>query len=187
VTAVRPVTREELLDYQTYGDRRERIRAEVLRIKAPRRIQVGPHLTLLFENRDTVRYQIQEMMRTERIVREDAIRHELDTYNDLLGGPGELGATLLVELEDPAGRAARLAEWRELPGHIYVRLADRSQAFARFDPRQVGEDKLSAVQFLKFACRGMTPTAVGTDFPHLAVETDLTDAQRHALAEDLAD
>ena len=184
---MRRVTRQELLDYQTYGDRRETFRAEVLRIKALRRIHVGPHLTLLFENRDTVLYQIQEMMRIERMVREDAIRHELDTYNELLGGPGELGATLLVEVEDPAVRAVRLAEWRDLPGRIYVRLEDRSQAFARFDPQQVGEDKLSPVQFLKFACGGKTPVAVGTDFPPLAVETRLTDAQRHALAADLRD
>ncbi len=187
MNAVQPVTREELLDYQTYGDRRESLRADVLKIKALRRIHVGPHLTLLFENRDTVRYQIQEMMRIERIVREDAIRHELETYNELLGGPGELGATLLVEMEDPAERALRLAEWRELPAHIYVRFADRSRAFARFDPLRVGEDTLSSVQFLKFACGGKTPAAVGTDFPPLAVEARLTDAQRRALAADLKD
>jgi len=184
---VRPVTRQELLDYQTYGDRRETFRAEVLKIKALRRIHLGPHLTILFENRDTVRYQIQEMMRIEQIVREDTIRHELDTYNELLGGPGELGATLLVELEDSALRAVRLAEWRDLPGRIYVRLGDRSRAFARFDARQVVEDKLSSVQFLKFDCGGKTPVAVGTDFPPLAVEAVLTEAQRRALAADLAD
>jgi hypothetical protein len=76
VTPVRPVTREELLDYQTYGDCRDRIRAEILPIKARRRIRVGPHLMVLLENRDTVRYQIQEMMRAEQIVREDAVRLE---------------------------------------------------------------------------------------------------------------
>jgi len=184
---VRPVTREELLDYQTYGDHRDAIRKEVLKVKAPRRIRVGSHLTFLFENRDTVRYQVQEMLRSERIVREDAIRHELDTYNDLLGGPGELGATLFVEIDDPAERAARLSEWRDLPGRLYLRFEDRSQAFARFERRQVGEDKLSAVQFLKFACGGRTPVAVGTDFPPLAAEARLTEEQRQALARDLAD
>jgi hypothetical protein len=183
---VRPVTRQELLDYQTYGDRREIIRAEVLKIKALRRIHLGPHLTLLFENRDTVRYQIQEMMRIEQIVREGAIRHELDTYNELLGGPGELGATLLVEVEDPAVRALRLAEWRDLPRRIYVRLEEGSQGFARFDARQMDADKLSTVEFLTFACGGKTPVAVGTDFPPLAVEVRLTDGQRAALTEDLA-
>ena len=184
---MKPVSREEILDYQTYGDCRDAVRAAAMAAKDRRRVHVGEHLTFLFENRDTVRYQVQEMMRAEQIVREDAIRHELDTYNELLGGPGELGATLLVEVEDPAVRAVRLAEWRDLPGRIYVRLEDRSQAFARFDPQQVGEDKLSPVQFLKFACGGKTPVAVGTDFPPLAVETRLTDAQRHALAADLRD
>ena len=184
---MRPVTRQELLDYQTYGDRRETFRAEVLRIKALRRIHVGPHLTLLFENRDTVLYQIQEMMRIEQIVREDAIRHELDTYNELLGGPGELGATLLVEVEDPAERAVCLAQWRGLPGRIYLRFEDNSRAYARFDARQAGEDKLSSIQFLKFPCDGRTPLAVGSDYPLLTVEARLTDEQQRALAADLAD
>jgi len=184
---VRPVTREELLDYQTYGERRGAIRAEMLKTKALRRIQVGPHLTVLFENRETVRYQIQEMMRAEQIVREDAIRHELDTYNELLGGPGGLGATLLVVVEEAVERAVRLAEWRDLPGHIYVRFADGSRAFARFDARQVNEEKLSSVQFLNFACAGKTPVAVGTDFEPLAAEVNFTGEQRQALAADLAD
>ncbi len=183
---MRPVSREELLDYQTYGDRRDRIRAEILQVKARRRIPVGSSLTLLFENRDTVRYQIQEMMRAERIVREDAIRHELATYNELLGGPGELGATLLVEIEDPAERALRLAEWRDLPGRLYLRFAERSRAFARFDARQINAQKLSSVQFLMFACGNRMPVAVGTDFPPLTTETHLTDEQRQALVEDLA-
>lgn len=183
---MKPVMREELLDYQTYSDRREAVQAEIFSIKARRRIHVGPHLTMLFENRDTVRYQIQEMMRAERIVREDAIRHELHTYNELLGGPGELSTTLLVVVEDPVERIRRLAEWRDLPGHLYLRFADGSQVFARFDQRQINDEKLSSVQFLTFACGGRVPVAVGTDFPPLAAETHLTDEQRAALAADLA-
>ena len=184
---MQPVTRQELLDYQTYGDRRETIRAAVLKVKALRRIHLGPNLTLLFENRDTVRYQIQEMMRIEQIVREDAIRHELDTYNEILGGPGELGATLLVEVEDPAERAVRLAGWRGLPAHIYLWFGDGSRAFARFDAGQAGEDRISSVQFLKFPCGGRTPLAVGSDHPLLTVEARLTDEQQRALTADLAD
>ena len=182
-----PVELSEIKNIADYELARNTLRPQMMALKDRRRVRVGGHITFLFENRETVLYQIQEMMRIERMVREDTIRHELDTYNELLGGPGELGATLLVEVEDPAVRAVRLAEWRDLPGRIYVRLEDRSQAFARFDPRQVGEDKLSPVQFLKFACGGKTPVAVGTDFPPLAVETRLTDAQRHALAADLRD
>ena len=86
---MKPVLREELLDYVTYAERRDEIRARVLELKRPRRVHVGDELTFLFENRETVRYQVQEMMRVERIVREADILHELQTYNELLGGPGD--------------------------------------------------------------------------------------------------
>ena len=81
----RKVARSELLDYQTYDDQRDGLRDEIMRIKQPRRIHLGDELTFLFENTETIRYQIQEMMRAERIVKEAAIQHELDTYNGLLG------------------------------------------------------------------------------------------------------
>ena len=181
-----PVQRAELLDYQTYADRRDAIRAEILAVKAARRVHLGEHLTFLFENRDTVRYQVLEMMRTEQMVREDAIRHELDTYNELLGGPGELGCTLLVEVTDPAERAVKLAAWVDLPRHLYLRLPDGSKAPARWDERQIDERKLSSVQFLKFDCGGQAPIAVGCDLPGLVAETALRADQRAALAADLA-
>ena len=82
------VRREEILDYQTYAEQREAIRQRVLAIKQPRRVHVGEVLTFLFENTDTVRYQIQEMMRTEQIVKDSAIRHEIETYNERLGDTG---------------------------------------------------------------------------------------------------
>lgn len=182
---MKPVTRDEILDYQTWSDRRPSVLPEVLRVKAERRIHLGRHLTFLFENRDTVRYQIQEMLRTEQLVREDAIRHEIDTYNELLGGQGGLGATLLVEVEDPAERDRRLVEWRDLPGRLYVGFEDGSRAYATFDARQVGEDRLSSVQFLKFDCGGRVPIAIGTDLAALRAEERLTDEQRRALAADL--
>jgi hypothetical protein len=184
---LRPVAREELLDYETYGDRRDELRTRIFATKAARRVHVGPCLTFLFENRETVRYQIQEMMRAERIVREDAIRHEIDTYNELLGGPGELGCTLLVEIDDVGERAVKLAAWTDLPRHLYVRLEDDSRAYARYDERQVDPHKLSSVQYLKFRVDGSTPVAVGTDYPPVAIEIALTQEQRRALVEDLAD
>ena len=85
------VVRSEILDYQTYEDAREAERARIFEVKRPRRIHLGDHLTFLFENHDTIRYQIQEMVRTERIVRESSIREEIDTYNQTLGGSGHLG------------------------------------------------------------------------------------------------
>src|SRR5690606_24919438 len=84
----RKVERSELLDYVTYEEQRAEIRPRMLETKRPRRITVGPYLTFLFENHDTVWYQVQEMMRSERIVKEADIRHELDTYNELLGDEG---------------------------------------------------------------------------------------------------
>src|SRR5262245_51510276 len=99
---MRTVTRGEILDYATYEETREEFRREVLREKARRRIHVGERLTFLFENALTTRYQIQEMVRAERIVKEREIAHEVATYNALLGGPGDLAATLLIEVEDSA-------------------------------------------------------------------------------------
>jgi hypothetical protein len=180
------VRRDEILDWVTYEDVRETFRARVLAAKAPRRVQLGPHLTLLFENPLTVRYQIQEMVRIERIVREADIGHEIDTYNELLGGEGELGCTLLVEIDDPSQRQALLQSWWELPEHVYVRLANGTRVRASFDARQRGDGKLSAVQFLKFAVGNRTPVAVGVDLAGLEHETLLEDATRRALADDLA-
>jgi len=179
------VRREELLDWITWSERRPQVLPTILAAKSVRRVHLGSELTLLFENADTVRYQIQEMMRVERLVRESDIQHELATYNDLLGGPGELAATLLIEIDDPLRRAELLPRWLELPRRIYLVLPDGQRVFARVDERQIDTERLSAVQYLRFDMRGQTPHAVGTDFPELALEVPLAEAQRAALAEDL--
>jgi hypothetical protein len=183
---MRPVRREELMDVATYERSRAEIRAAVLEAKRPRRVQVAGVLTFLFENTATIRYQIQEMIRAERITGEAEIRHELETYNDLLGGPGELGCSLLIEITDPAERDRRLREWLALPEHLYVKVEDGAKVRARFDVRQVGTDRLSSVQYLKFDVGGRKPVAVGSDLPQLAGETALDPEQREALARDLA-
>jgi hypothetical protein len=182
---MRPVRRDELLDYVTYDERRFAIRAEVMGLKEPRRIHVGEHLTFLFENTATIRYQIQEMMRAERLVREADINHELETYNGVLGGPGELGVTLLIEVEDAAERDAKLRAWRDLPQHLYGRLADGRIVRFRHDPAQVGDDRVSSVQYLKLEVGREAPVALGCDHPRLTVETRLTDEQRRVLESDL--
>src|SRR6185503_4151147 len=105
------VERHDIVDYETYTDLREQFRAEVMKIKASRRVHLGEYLTLLFENHATVRYQIQEMIRAERIVRESDILHEIETYNELLGKAGELSCTLLIEIEDHAVRDKKLQQW----------------------------------------------------------------------------
>jgi hypothetical protein len=88
------VTRQEILDYVTYEEQRDKFRKKIMKIKEPRRINVAGVLSFLFENTDTIRYQIQEMMRVERMVKETDIQHEINTYNELLGDSGELGCTL---------------------------------------------------------------------------------------------
>jgi hypothetical protein len=183
---MKPVERASILDYVTYEERREELRARVLALKALRRVHVGGVLTLLFENTETVRYQVQEMVRVERIVKESDILHELETYNELLGGPGELGSTMLIEIDDPAERAVKLQAWMELPWHVYARLEGGEKIYARFDERQIGEGRLSSVQYLKFATGGRTPVAVGCDLESFAHETVLTPEQREALKHDLA-
>ena len=183
---MKPVLRGDLVDYQSYDDVREAFRQEAMAAKAARRAHVGDHLTFLFESTLTIRYQIQEMMRAERIVRERDIVHELETYNALLGGPGELGCTLLIEIDDPLVRQVKLTEWFDLPGHLYARLPSGEKVRPTFDEAQRGDGRLSSVQYLKFAVQGIVPLALGSDHPGLTVESPLGDAQRAALAADLA-
>jgi Protein of unknown function (DUF3501) len=182
---MRKVERAEILDLQAYDRERERLRPLAMQAKALRRVQLGPHLTFLFENRDTVRYQIQEMARAERLFREEEIAHELDTYNELLGGPGELGCSLLIEIPDADDRDRKLRRWRGLLGHLYLRTEGGRTVRPTYDPRQVGEERLSSVQYLKFDVKGETPAAVGCDLPEIAGETSLPPEQRAALAADL--
>jgi hypothetical protein len=184
---MKPVERNELLDYVTYDERRDALRAAAMQAKGPRRVLVGEHLAFLFENRDTVRYQVQEMMRTERIIKEADIQHELDTYNELLGGDGELGCTLLIGIDDEAQRAEKLHAWLGLCDHLYAELDDGTRIRPTYDPRQVGEDRLSSVQYLVFAVGKTAPVAIGADMPGLEVRTDLDEAQRRALQSDLDD
>jgi hypothetical protein len=179
------VRREELLDYITWSETKPQQMPLMLRIKALRRVHIGPYLTLLFENADTIRYQSQEMMRVERLVRESDIQHEIETYNELLGGPGELGATLLIEIDDPAERELCLPRWLDLPGRIYLELNGGERVFARIDERQVGETRLSSVQYLKFPTGSRTPLAVGTDYAELATRVPLSLETQSALSEDL--
>ena len=183
---MRKVTREEILDWQSYGDVRAHERAQLLMVKAPRRVHLGEHLTLLFENPLTVRYQVQEMIWAERIVREADIQHEIDTYNELLGGAGELGCTLLVEIDDAARRDVLLRAWWDLPENIALRLEDGTWVPARFDARQRGEGRLSSVQYLLFPVGGKTPVGARVTLPEVALEVEFAPATRQALADDLA-
>lgn len=184
---MKPVQRTEILDYVTYGERRDALRDSALATKRVRRILVGECFTFLFENRETVRYQIQEMVRVEQIVKEADIQHEVDTYNELLGSAGSLCATLLIGIEDEAERGVKLRAWLGLLDHIYAQMADGQRRTPTWDPRQVGDDRLSSVQYLSFDFGGQAPVALGVDWPEqeLVVEAALDGAQRAALQADL--
>ena len=179
------VTRQEILDYVTYEEQRDKFRKKIMKIKELRRINVAGVLSFLFENTDTVRYQIQEMIRVERIVKETEILHEINTYNELLGDSGELGCTLLIEIDDPDERDEKLTQWLELPKHLYLSLEDESRIMASFDERQIGDARLSSVQYIKFNTGRKTPVAIGSDFPLFKAETVLTADQKKALSGDL--
>ena len=179
------VTRQEILDYVTYEEQRDKLRNKIMKIKDLRRINVGGVLSFLFENTDTVRYQIQEMVRVERIVKETDILHEIKTYNELLGNSGELGCTLLIEIDDSEERQEKLIQWLDLPNHLYLILEDGSRIRASFDERQIGDSRLSSVQYIKFNTEGKTPVAIGSDLPLLKAETTFTVEQQKALSEDL--
>jgi hypothetical protein len=194
---VRKVERSDILDYETYGDRRDTLRAMVMEIKRRRRVHLGTNLTFLFENTTTIWYQIQEMVRAERIVREANIQHEIDTYNAVLGGPDELGCCLLIEIEGESERPQLLREWRGLPGHVYMRCESGANGGtnggtvvrAEFDPAQANDEQLSSVQYLRFKLGDLRPVAVGCDLEALVgrapLEVALNEEQREALNRDL--
>jgi Protein of unknown function (DUF3501) len=180
------IARSDIVDYQTYEELRPDFRRRVMAEKDRRRVLVGPCFNFLFENELTLRYQVQEMMRAERIVRERDIEQEIATYDGLLGGPGELACTLLVELSDSRDRDHKLHQWLALPEHIYLRLADGSLVRPVVDAGQRSEERISSVQYLKFPVGSGLPAAVGIDLPGMACETVLTAEQQAALAEDLS-
>jgi hypothetical protein len=179
------VKRSEIIDYQTYEDHRAEIRSKVFEIKKPRRIHLGENLTFLFENHETIRYQILEIMRAEKIARESAILEELSTYNNFLGKSGELACVLLIEIEAESDRKPLLESWMGLEKCIYLLDQKGNKIFAQHDSTQVGDRRLSAVQYLKFVIKE-PPIAIGCTFDELAGETELTKEQRNALAEDLS-
>lgn len=194
---MKPVTLKEILPFTQYEILRPRLRPLIIAEKERRRLAIGDHLTLLFENGQTVWYQVEEMVRSERISDEDAIRHEIDTYNELLPRPGELTATMLLEYGDEAQRDAALRALVGLERHLWIRIGDRREP-ARFDTRQIATDRVSAVQFVRFPLGGLDQEeflkfaaagkiAIEVDHPQLNARAPLAGAIAKALAGDLAD
>lgn len=179
------VQRSEILDFVTYGEQRDAIRASAMKAKGLRRVHLGEHLTFLFENHETTRYQVLEMVRSEQMVKEADIQHELDTYNALMGGAGELGATLLIEIADEKARPELLRAWRDLPRRIALTFTDGTEAFAAVDEDQFNEEKASSVQFLRFKVDGRGLKGLRVDHPGYRAEVAFTADQRAALMADL--
>ena len=179
------VKRSEIFDYQTYEEDRGETKSKIFEIKKHRRVHLGENLTFLFENHETIKYQIQEIMRVEKIVKESAILEELNTYNSFLGNSGELACVLLIEIEEESDRKPHLENWMGMEKCIYILDEVGNKIFAEHDPTQVGDRRLSAVQYLKFVIKE-PPIAIGCTFDELAGEIELTKEQRNALAGDLS-
>ncbi|HJU27753.1 MAG TPA: DUF3501 family protein [Candidatus Binataceae bacterium] len=194
---MKPVTLKEILPFEQYEILRPRLRPLFIAEKDRRRFALCDHLTLLFENGQTVWYQIQEMIRTERIVDEDAIRHEIDTYNELLPRPNELSATMLIEYPDAASRDAALRAIVGLERHVWIIIGKRREN-ARFDRRQMSTERVSSVQFVRFPLGGVDAEeflalaesgklAIEVDHPKLSARRELTGAFARNLANDIAE
>jgi hypothetical protein len=185
------VTIEEIKNIADYEVEREAWRPQVMTLKDRRRVRVGGHLTFLFENRDTVRYQIQEMMRIERIVKAEDIAREVETYNELIPGPGQLSASLLIEYGTPEERDVHLRELLGIEKHVWLVVGDAAPAPATFDARQISTDRVSAVQYIKFllspeqVARFPQGAAIRVDHPRYAFDRALTAAELAELAADL--
>jgi hypothetical protein len=191
---MKKVDRAELLGLAEYEPLREHFRKRVIASKRVRRVELGRHMSLVFENHDTVLLQIQEMLRTERITDERAIAHELETYNELIPPPGGLCATMFIEYDDPAQRKVMLEKFASLRRQLHLWIGDRKFT-ARF-ATHFGEemDRLPAVNYLSFevgvdaaaALRDpSTPASFEIDHPDYRVALDLTPALRAELISDL--
>ncbi|MCC7182167.1 MAG: hypothetical protein IOMNBAOH_01839 [Rhodocyclaceae bacterium] len=191
------IRRDSLMTLEQYARERSRFRARVLEHKKVRTLPVGPHVTLIFEDELTVRYQIQEMLRVERIFEESGIQDELAAYNPLVPDGTNLKATMLIEFPDPAERARRLAELIDIEDHVWIRVAgfERVYAIADEDMDRENEHKTSAVHFLRFelaadmrhALRAGGSLSAGIDHPAYEATLDpIPLAAQNSLAGDIA-
>ncbi len=145
---MKPIERGEVLGLAEYEGIRDRFRARVIDEKKLRRVKLGENASCVFENRDTVLMQIQEMLRTERITREAAVQHEIDTYNELVPKAHELSATILIEIEDKDTRETFLREAHGLEG-TFALFIDGARCAGKQDARST-DARTTAVHYVKF-------------------------------------
>ena len=190
------ITRESLMTLETYAKERQHFRARVLEHKRARTVHLGEHVTLIFEDELTLRYQIQEMLRIEKTFEEAGIQDELDAYNPLVPDGANFKASMMIEYEDVDERRDALARLRGIEDRVWVRVGgfERVYAIADEDLDRETDEKTSAVHFLRFeltkamagALKDGAALGLGVDHPHYTAEIPAVgDATRKALAEDL--
>ncbi len=187
---------ESLLSLEAYARSRDEWRQRVIEHKKSRTVRLGEHVTLLFEDELTIRYQVQEMLRIERIFEEEGIQGELDVYNPLVPDGGNWKVTMLIEYPDADERRRMLARLKGIERRVWVQVqgCERIYAIADEDLERENEEKTSSVHFLRFeldlasrdALRGGAALSVGIDHPHYSATTRVDAAVRASLAGDLA-
>jgi len=189
------LTRESLFSLETYARMRKEFRARVMAHKAIRLVGLGPHASIHFEDALTMQYQVQEMLRLERIFEPEGIQEELDVYNPLIPDGSNWKATLMIEYPDAEQRKVELARLIGVEASVYVQVADfaRVTPFANEDLDRTTAEKTSAVHFLRFeltpdmvaAAKSGAPIRIGVDHPHYQAEVTVPSATRESLAADL--
>jgi len=183
---------DDILGFSAYEKVRQKFREDIIEKKKQRRVAVGDKISIVFENRDTVIFQIQEMLRAEKITDLDKIREEIAVYNELIPGPGELSATLFLEIEDQTHLRDELLKFLGIDETVSLKVGARSIP-GRFEEGRSKEDKISAVQYVRFpfdsearqAFLGGEQAELAIDHPNYKARTVLSPEVRKSLAEDL--
>jgi hypothetical protein len=194
---MRKLTLDDIVDHRAYERDREQFRTHIIALKRSRRVALGDLVTVVFENTDTMRFQVQEMARAERMLTDDAIAHEIETYNELIPETGELSGTLFIEITDNES----LREW--LPKLVGIQRAvrfelgeERSQVagLPEDEARLTRDDITATVHYLKFPFDAdqraqliAAPARLLVDHPAYQASVELTEEQRAALARDFVE
>jgi len=190
------ITRDSLMSLETYARERGQLRSRIISHRRLRSVNLGEHLNLQFEDEETVRYQIQEMLRIEKIFEEAGIQQEISVYGPLVPDGTNWKATLLIEYPDEAQRRVELARLTDIENLVWVKVAgcDKVFAIADEDLERSTADKTSAVHFLRFeltpamiaAAKSGLALSMGVDHPNYRVDLEVPAPTRKALIADLA-